>query len=287
MDKIESVWRILPILNIGMYWGSLNTDNTIDHYNIDEDFKEGYINFNSDEYWDGFDNKLYTARVLESAQNTVDEHILPVFESLGLGITGIEVTGINSPDYYNFRDDWLEFNIIVKNKYTLIEALKETYLHVTDDVLDAFFHESYGSYDGFHSFMSSSAEAVLEGINEGKDDEICQLIHYILSNHEDFDSEAWAEALYEDFTEDFFYSEFLTEEFLDKYETGGSEVESFIQQNYAKHDRDEMVQIVGKMTERIDEDDEWVEDGHELTKRIVNRVCDNIESHNLKLDLGN
>lgn len=298
MDKIESIYRLLPILNIGTYHGGMNPDNHIYSEDINDDRDEGYINYTSDEFWcDGFDSAAYNKKVLESAQHVVDDLILPVFQRLDLGITDIKITGMDSPKFYNFRDDWLEYDIIIKDRDKLVKKLLCAFNSDETGNMNSFFHEHYGSYDGFHSFMSSDAGSILQGLEQGEDDEICQFLYYIFldAGHTtefdiggDWDTEEWNEALYDVFRQDFRYTEFVLDEFENKYEEGRTETVAFIKENYNKYGFDKMVQVVGEMTERLDTyDDSWFGDGLEMTTRIVKRAFNEIESKNLKINFDN
>ena len=215
MKRLHTIYRILPLLNIGTYWTQFNPEHVIDDYMIDEDYSDGNINYTSEEYWDGFDNRKYTTSLLECAAETLQEEILPVLMGMEIGITGGKVTGMESPKEYNFRDDWLEFYMevksIAKTKAILIKLFKEQ----DDNDMGKFFKETYGSYDGFTSFMSWTTSDILEGIKSEQDDEICQFIYYLMTKADLV--EKWEDDLSERFRENSFYWEFLTDEFLETH----------------------------------------------------------------------
>jgi|TARA_Y100000034_G_scaffold129356_1_gene185639 hypothetical protein len=241
--KIQSIYRILPLLNIGTYHGSYDPSNLIDDYLMIEDFEEGHINYTPDEFWsEGFDNGKYTKLLLNCAGEVLEEEILPVLIDMGIGIKGIKVTGMDSPREYNFRDDWLEFYLEVQSidqtKDILIKLFKEQDL----EDMNKFFKKNYGSYDGFTSFMSYTSREILEGIEAGQDDEICQFIYYLMIKADLMGN--WNDELFYRVNDELYYWDFLDDDFVEKYKDFGTKTIALIQKHYVSTPIDGIIQMV-------------------------------------------
>jgi hypothetical protein len=282
-NKLEVSTGLLGIINICSYWGDFNTEFTIDDHSIRDDFDEGFINYTNNEFWEHFDYAAYNKHILQSAASFFDEQMVDVFKDLEIGITGGKVVGIDSPKYYNHRGDHLNFDLEVSSDYKvlLLEKLKEA----DQEKLAKFLKDNYSSYDGFMSFTPNTIEGVVEGFEEDNIQSICAGIMFLLWDEhgkEDsyqFDTD-WQMDLYETFSQDFHYGNFITDEFLETISERDNII-PIIQKEYDKKTREELIQMVLDM---------WYEDNiYESLEMnnatiIVNNAIKNIESNNHKLD---
>lgn len=207
MKTLQLTSSLFPIVQVGTYDGqTCDVNRFIDSYCIDEDFSEGHVDFNSEGFWNRYDNSKFKAEIRKRASDYITDEIKPFLVDLGFGITDVVVHDIISPKYYNFSTDELYFDLIVEDDFSekLVEkVLNEHY----GEALAKFLKDNYTSYDGFMSFTANTLDGLIEGIKEGDVREISAFLSwYFINNFEGF---YWKDCVYEDFP---FYTEFLSDE---------------------------------------------------------------------------
>jgi len=207
MKTLELTSSLFPIVQVGTYDGqTCSVHRFIDSYCIDEDFSEGYVDFDAEGFWDKFDNSKFKAEIVKRATDYIQYEVKPFLVDLGMGIQDVVVHDIVSPKYYNFETDQLYFDLIVDEDFTENLA-KKVENEFYNTCLAKFLKDNYTSYDGFLSFTANTLDGLIEGIREGDVREISAfLTWYFIENFEGFD---WRDCVYEDFP---FYTEFLSDE---------------------------------------------------------------------------
>lgn len=207
MRTLELTSSLFPIVQVGTYDGqTCDVNRFIDSYFIDEDFAEGHTDFDSEGFWDRYDNSKFKAEILKRATEYIQNEIKPFLVDLNIGITDVVIHSIVSPKYYNFSTDELYFDLIVEDNFSEKLAEKVENEHY-ESALAKFLKDNYTSYDGFMSFTANTLDGLIEGIKEGDVREISAfLTWFFVENFEGFD---WKDFVYEDFP---FYTEFLSDE---------------------------------------------------------------------------
>lgn len=192
--------NLLPIINIGTYNSELSPEFMWDDYLINDDFADGLIPYDSEYFWEKFDNEKYMNELEQCAKNFISEinfsEIIP-----GLKISAGD---IYSPKYYNYSTDNIDLHV---------KFLKNTVLKlVTRDRenFDKFLHKNYSSYSGFISFTANNFEEWQEEYKKGEDQEIAAALTYLLKDY----IEEWSEGFY-DYARDYFMGNSCMSEFAD------------------------------------------------------------------------
>ena len=207
MKTLQLTSSLFPIVQVGTYDGqTCDVNRFIDSYCIDDDFSEGHVDFDSEGFWDRYDNSKFVAEIRKRASDYITDEIKPFLVDLGFGITDVVVHDIVSPKYYNFSTDELYFDLIVDENFTenLAQKVENEFY---DNGLAKFLKDNYTSYDGFMSFTANTLDGLIEGIREGDVREISAFLTWHFSKH--FDGIDWRDCVYEDFP---FYTEFLSDE---------------------------------------------------------------------------
>lgn len=277
MKTFEISSNLLPIISVGMYDGqTCSVDNFIDSYTIDDDLKEGYIGYNSETYWDNFDNNKFKSVILERATDYMNNEIKPILVNLGLGIIDLKVVKINSPMYYNFSTDELYFDLITDDNFTdniitLINCLEQNQL----DNLSKFLKDNYTSYDGFNSFTDNNIPDLIDSIKDSQEREICAFLNwwwnYIGYNSE---CENWNDYVHEDFP---MYTEFLNDDFVDNGIQVENYIVDFVKQNYSLMNKTE---LLTELTNHYTDDDDIL---FSTIETIVSDAITTIEDNTLEL----
>lgn len=155
---------ICPIVNVNMYDSEISSmnicDTQLDH-EIGEAFRHGLLTEEEVKYWDDhaydtFDTATYDQYVAECAMELMTDVYSQLF---GEKICIVQETGsINSPKWYNFRGDELDFEIDVEDSY---------FDEIKSELTSEFFvwtKKRYGSYDGFISFMPYRQDDYMEAL---------------------------------------------------------------------------------------------------------------------------
>lgn len=144
---------ICPIVSVNMYESAIGAMNICDiqlDHEIDEAFRNGLLTEEETKYWDDhaydtFDTAEYDKHVAECAMELMTDVYTQLFDGK---IRVVQSTGsIDSPKWYNFRGDELDFEIDVDDAY--FDEIKSA---LTQDFF-VWIKKRYGSYDGFISFM--------------------------------------------------------------------------------------------------------------------------------------
>jgi hypothetical protein len=179
--KLALSTSLLGMNCLGTYEGYLDSQYTLNEDSIENDFHEGYIDFNQNYYDYHFDSKLYMETLVKKLDRYLAPEILETLKSQSFGkyISKIEMLSYYSPLEYNFSTD--SYNIdITCNKLLLKELVK--YVKQNAIELAPFLNEHYSSYDGFHSFTANSINACIEGILNSDEREISSVLRFIIEN---------------------------------------------------------------------------------------------------------
>lgn len=169
--KTLSNSNLFPIISVGMYDSLISAENLFDDYYINEDKENGYIAYNSEWFWDNFDNELYKKHIEKLAHDFLNG----VLCKDGISIT-IKCGAIYSPKYYNFATDNIDFEI----KYN--KAIIRKFAQKNKEQFDLFLKENYSSYDGFCSFTANNFKDWLIDFEENKDQAIGAILTYIFQD---------------------------------------------------------------------------------------------------------
>lgn len=137
---------ILPLIEIGLYGTNLGDI----YYNVDSEYNEDFKN-----------------AIVEYGKDKIEE-ILNNEDSIKKEIGHCEIENISfrSPQWYNYENDSLDFDLIIDNVVP-----KQILFNVENIYKDMFFdwiERSYCSYSGFISFFPYKKEKYIEAI-KGKD----------------------------------------------------------------------------------------------------------------------
>jgi len=160
---------ICPLFNPNMYEGQFGIDFIL---TLDE---EDNIEIEIDEY---------KSKVVDIVQDWFDKNEL-------IGIKNVKITEYDSPDYYNYRGDLMNFEADVDINVILTEFLK------VDKESTSRWLEQFKSRSGFVSFTESVYDKFIEKIKEGNEQEVGQAIAYINNDlQEEFVEKLQTEMVY-------------------------------------------------------------------------------------------
>lgn len=133
---------ILPLIEIGLYGTNLGDI----YYNVDSEYNEDFKN-----------------AIVEYGKDKIEE-ILNNEDSIKkeIGHCEIENVSFRSPQWYNYENDSLDFDLIIDNVVP-----KQILFNVENIYKDMFFdwiERSYCSYSGFISFFPYKKEKYIEAI---------------------------------------------------------------------------------------------------------------------------
>jgi hypothetical protein len=97
----------------------------------------------ADEYIDDFKNAIVLYGVDKINEMLSEDSIIE-----SLGVCKVENASLNSPQFYNYENDSIEFDLIIPEE--TIEKFRNTEY---DDEFFKWSKRNYGSYDGFISFF--------------------------------------------------------------------------------------------------------------------------------------
>lgn len=176
--------NLIGLNGLGTCHGYLNPENYFDSYQINQDFNDGYINYNAEQFWEKFDWDLYTDQIVEQIDNNLHYLQSEINYHLGIDIIDqINCVGINSPKYYNYRDDWYLLDFIVNENFVpvLIDYAEKNRLEFS-----TFLKSNYSSCDGFISYTANNFDTWLNDFKEMRDQEIGGILAFVISQL-DFD----------------------------------------------------------------------------------------------------
>ena len=135
-----------------------------------------------DYYWEDFKRDL--VRVAE-------EYIKDALDELDIPYSNLKVSELQSPKYYNYSSDWVDFSFDVPDDY--VDEIKDDYV---DSDFFSFIEKQFGSHSGFISAMPYTEDRFME--SDDADQIVTMWIYYLASRHMDLDK------YQEDFIDDVF-----------------------------------------------------------------------------------
>ena len=277
MKTLNLSTNLLPLITMGTYDGQIcDVNNFIDDYTIDEDYKEGYINYNSETYWDNFDNKKYKTKLFKLSNEYLIDYIKQELTDLNIGILDIECIGIHSPQYYNFSTDSLNYDLSVSDNFNhiLINLINNLDSKDTNS-LSKFLKDNFTSRDGFMSFTDNNIPDLINSINDFEDREISAFLTWYLKGKDIININNWSEFLYENI-QSYDYTEFLSDDFVAVTNEVRNHIIDYTNQNYMNKDTDTIISDLREYFECDDIDDRLITD-------LVLYTFKSIDEHTLKL----
>lgn len=168
------------------YWG-LGKD-IIDDWQINQDFNDGYIDYNSEYFWRHYNNSKFMDDWAKEVYEFMDNIIVDLFKhELGLDVT-LEFCGRWSPREYNFNHDVVNFDISCEQGFSKLVDFCTNHPDFAK-----FLKDHYSSYDGFMSFTANNVDRLLEDIVAEDMTAYGAMISFILVNYaqEDFNYIEW------------------------------------------------------------------------------------------------
>ncbi len=163
------------------YWGL--GEDLIDDWQINEDFKDGYIDYNSEYFWSHYDHSAFMDDWAKQVYKFIDSIIVDTFKrELGLDVT-LEYSGRWSPREYNFSHDTVNFDINCEQGFV---KLVEFCTNHPD--FSKFLKDHYSSYDGFMSFTANNVGTLLEDVAAEDMTAYGAMVRFILLMDEDFNN---------------------------------------------------------------------------------------------------
>jgi hypothetical protein len=277
MKTLNLSTNLLPLITMGTYDGQIcDVNNFIDDYTIDEDYKEGYINYDSRTYWDNFDNNKYKTKLFKLSNEYLIDNIKQQLTDLNIGILDIECIGIHSPKYYNFSTDSLNYDLSVSDNFNhiLIDIINNLDDNDTNS-LSKFLKDNFTSRDGFMSFTDNNITDLINSINDFEDREISAFLTWYLKGKDIINTNNWSEFLYENI-QSYDYTEFLSDDFVDVTFEIRNHIIDYTNQNYMNKDTDTIISDLREYFECDDIDDRLITD-------LVLYTFKSIDEHTLKL----
>jgi hypothetical protein len=277
MKTLNLSTNLLPLITMGTYDGQIcDVNNFIDDYTIDEDYKEGYINYDSRTYWDNFDNNKYKTKLFKLSNEYLIDNIKQELTDLNIGILNIECIGIHSPKYYNFSTDSLNYDLSVSDNFNhiLIDIINNLDDNDTNS-LSKFLKDNFTSRDGFMSFTDNNIPDLINSINDFEDREISAFLTWYLKGKDIINTNNWSEFLYENI-QSYDYTEFLSDDFVDVTFEIRNHIIDYTNQNYMNKDTDTIISDLREYFECDDIDDRLITD-------LVLYTFKSIDEHTLKL----
>ncbi len=287
MKTLITNTNLFPLFSVGTYDGqACSTDYLIDSDSIDQDFKDGYVGYNAEMYWDGFSFDLFKKDIINIASNYT-AYIFDEVKKLNLGIKSIKTLDIDSPREYNFATDTLGFELTVNNNFyknlvKIINKLDET----KRNSLAKYLYDNFTSYDGFMSWTANNIPSLIDNIKNEETRETSVFLYWYLTEFgndelKDYlETNTWMDYVYENKE---MYTEYVTDEFIKNCEMNDIDTVKYVQENYLY--KDEQI-IINELTEQIElVTDTW--DNNELRMermiKTVNNVFKTIEDKTLNL----
>lgn len=257
--KAQINTNLFPIISVGMYESTLAPSNIFDSNEIDSDKQEGYINYDSEYFYNNFQNGLY----IKAIQKRADYFLSGTHESNGIEIT-IKTGEIYSPKYYNFATYQLELEVIF-NKTKVPQFVKSN-----QDDFDSFLNKHFTSYDGFHSYTPNNYDDWLNDFKDNTPQSIGAVLTYIFIDEIDDFKDGFYDLCYSEL----FYSEFVDSTPIDLEQ---KIIDDYVCQNYKDIFINTFLDPLYEMgLEHFDKDS---------ILEVALRKCNEIESHTLELEL--
>lgn len=249
--------NLLPIISVAMYGTTLEPSNLFDDYSINDDKKEGYIHFNSEWYWDNFDNDKYVKHI----ENLAGSFLNGTIESNGIEV-GVKCGSIYRPKYYNFANDEIDLTVTF-NKTKVLNFAKKN-----KEQFNSFLKNNYSSYDGFRSSTANNYTEWLTDYKDNNSQSIGAVFTFVLSDYIEeniSDYNTFSEYV----IENTFYTEFVN---YTEYDSEVETLENIVKENYLNIN----LETFTFESEILD---------FEAVQKIVKETIKNIESNTLQLTL--
>ena len=143
--KLHMNTSILSLVQPGLYGTRLGDTYEVLEEDYNKDFKQALCKYG-----------------LDSMQEILNENSI----KNEIGLCQIENVTFSSPRFYNYKNDWFDFDLIIED-----EIQKQILFHVENIYKETFFdwiEEEYCSRSGFISFFPYTKEKYIEAI-KGKD----------------------------------------------------------------------------------------------------------------------
>lgn len=278
------------------YWGYGNSELLLHEDMIEEDFEEGVTNIHPDYYWMYFDNNKYMEVINERTHEFMDEILTDLLKGFGIDIEYF-AEGYNSPQFYNFRGDRHDFDIVADDFQPLLDyCLKH-------EGFEKFLKDNYSSRDGFMSFTANNVDDLLKGIEENDMTAWGAVLSFIIKGN--YDRDWLVQGVVECLGRDLLYTEFVDygplDEFMEELksnkldlmiidsewqkalfdrEIGNSDyIKELAQEMYRDNSVEEITNVILNRLEIDTQDSKRI-----LISNAVQSVFNEIESHNLKFD---
>lgn len=244
--------NLFPIISVGMYNSPLSPEQVFSDYEMDSDFRNGDSNYDSEYFWEHFDNQKY----LKKMEECVDEFLSREHEANDIRIA-IKVGKIYSPRTYNHATDEVELTVEFDK-----EEVKK-YAKDNREDFGEFLKETYSSYDGFMSLTANNYKQWKKDFELEEEQSIGAVLTYIFKDEvlelrRDFEGKV---------NEEFYGIEFVD---MEERELIISYLEDHVQDRY----QEGYYPIPPNFLEDL---------GEVLVKRVVARTVANIEKNNYKI----
>ena len=174
---LELSTDLCPIVDVGLYHSRLSPENLFGWVEDEVQRSDVLTEEEKDYFFDqvsfGFDSNKYKEVIAKYAAAEIEDFFNDIRDMLKVSRCG-EVS-INSPSYYNYRTDWLFFDVEIDES-----EIQWIYDMVVDDADFFKWADRYKSYPGFISSMPHTKNEYLRAIT-GKDLEraVAMYITYI------------------------------------------------------------------------------------------------------------
>lgn len=247
LTKLELSTNLLGLDGLYCTYHGLGRD-LIDSYQIDQDFKEGYIQYNSNYYWSNYDNSAFMDDWAKDVYNHVSDIIQDTFKHiLGLDIT-LEYQGRWSPREYNFAHDIVNLDINCDAGFEkLINYCKN------NSKFPKFLKDNYTSYDGFMSHTSNRVDLLLEDAETDDMTAFGAMVRFLLSQECDEDDFTYIE--FETYYSEYFTGQEALDAVIEELKSGSTEelewgmnsvdkeMREFLIQEYLSLNREEVLEL--------------------------------------------
>ncbi len=247
LTKLELSTNLLGLDGLYCTYHGLGRD-LIDSYQIDDDFKYGYIQYNSNYYWSNYDHSAFMDDWANDVYNHVSDIIQDTFKHiLKLDIT-LEYQGRWSPREYNFACDIVNLDINCDAGFEkLIEYCKNS------SEFPKFLKDHYTSYDGFMSHTSNRVDLLLEDVETNDMTAFGAMVRFLLTQECDEDDFTYIE--FETYYSEYFTGQEALDAAIEDLKSGSTEelewgmndvdkeMREFLIQEYLSLNREEVLEL--------------------------------------------
>lgn len=143
--RLKMNTAILPLIEIGLYGTNLGDI----YYNVDSEYNEDFKN-----------------AIVEYGKDKIEEILNEDSIKKEIGYCEIENVSFRNPQWYNYENDSLDFDLIIDN--VVPKLILFNVVNIYKDMFFDWVEKSYCSYSGFISFFPYKKEKYIEAI-KGKD----------------------------------------------------------------------------------------------------------------------